>query len=261
MTTTLIDDPAHLRTTPAVRLHQVGKRFSAHGTAAVDRVDLTIAPGEFVCLVGASGCGKTTLLHLVAGIETPTSGTVEVAGAGTGAGAGAAVMFQDAALFPWLSARGNVELALRLGGVARSERRARAEDLLRLVHLGERSESAVHELSGGMRQRVALARALAQDRAVLLMDEPFAALDAITRDLLHDELERVWRATGRTVVLITHDVREAVRLGQRVLLMAGRPGRVVHEWQVEDRREPVAAAALAATITDRLREEMHRDAR
>ncbi|MCR6492188.1 ABC transporter ATP-binding protein [Cellulomonas sp. P24] len=259
MTTTLIDDAARLRTTPAVRLHQVGKRFSAHGTAAVDRVDLTIAPGEFVCLVGASGCGKTTLLHLVAGIETPTSGTVEVAGAGVGTGA--AVMFQDAALYPWLSARGNVELALRLGGVARRERRARAEDLLRLVHLGERGESAVHELSGGMRQRVALARALAQDREVLLMDEPFAALDAITRDLLHDELERVWRATGRTVVLITHDVREAVRLGQRVLLMAGRPGRVVHEWQVEDRREPVAAAALAATITDRLREEMHRDAR
>ncbi len=249
---TLPDDPARLRTTtPAVRLRQVGKRYTADGPDVLREVDLTIEPGELVCVVGASGSGKSTLLALLAGLEQPTSGSVEVA-------CGAALMFQEPALFPWLSARGNVELAMRLSGVGRHERHERAEELLRLVHLGGWGDSAVHELSGGMRQRVALARALAQERDVLLMDEPFAALDAATRDLLHDELERVWLSTGRTVVLITHDVGEAVRLGRRVLLMAGRPGRVVGEWRIEGPRSEAAAVGLTAVITDRLREEHHR---
>ena len=252
---TLTDDPARPRTaTPAIRLRQVSTRYATDGPDVLQQVDLTIEPGELVCVVGASGCGKSTLLSLVAGLEEPTSGTVEVAGGG------AALMFQEPALFPWLSARGNVELPMRLSGVGRRARRDRAEELLRLVHLGGWGDSTVHGLSGGMRQRVALARCLAQDRDVLLLDEPFAALDAVTRDLLHDELERVWLSTGRTVVFITHDVGEAVRLGRRVLLMGGRPGRVVGEWCVEGRRSAAAADLLTTEITDRLREERRRAA-
>ena len=252
---TLTDDPARPRTaTPAIRLRQVSTRYATDGPDVLQQVDLTIEPGELVCVVGASGCGKSTLLSLVAGLEEPTSGTVEVAGGG------AALMFQEPALFPWLSARGNVELPMRLSGVGRRARRDRAEELLRLVHLGGWGDSTVHKLSGGMRQRVALARCLAQDRDVLLLDEPFAALDAVTRDLLHDELERVWLSTGRTVVFITHDVGEAVRLGRRILLMGGRPGRVVGEWCVEGRRSAAAADLLTTEITDRLREERRRAA-
>ncbi|HEY8719505.1 ABC transporter ATP-binding protein [Pengzhenrongella sp.] len=242
----------------AVRLRGVTKRFAANGPDVLDGIDLTIAPGEFVCLLGASGCGKSTLLNIVAGLEPATSGTVQVAGDG------AALMFQEAALLPWLTAQRNVELALRLRGVGRVERKEKASELLDLVHLGAAGNKAVHELSGGMRQRVALARSLAQERNVLLMDEPFGALDAITRDLLHVELERIWLATGRTVVFITHNVREAVRLGQRVLLMSSRPGRIVREWQVdvhgERRIEAPEVGALAVEITDHLREEIRRHA-
>jgi len=175
---------------------------------------------------------------------------------------GAAFMFQDAALFPWLTARENVELALKLRGVAKAERRVQAGELLDLVHLGGAGDKRPHELSGGMRQRVALARSLAQDRQLLLMDEPFAALDAITRDLLHDELERIWKETGRTIVFVTHNVREAVRLGQRVLLLSSRPGRVVQEWNVsEDHRTDAGLAGqLTGIITARLREEIRRHA-
>lgn len=242
----------------ALRLDAVTKRFPTAHTAVLEGIDLTVHQGDFVCLLGASGCGKSTLLSLLAGLETPSSGTVRVAGSG------AAVMFQEAALLPWLTAAGNVELALRLDGVPRRRRAARALELLDLVHLAEAGDRRVHELSGGMRQRVALARALAQDREVLLMDEPFAALDAITRDLLHEELERVWRTTGRTVVFVTHNVREAVRLGRRVVLMSSRPGRIVREWAVriegERRIESPEVAALALEITDHLREEIRRHA-
>ena len=166
---------------------------------------------------------------------------------------------------PWLTARRNVELALRLRGVPRARRRDEALALLDTVNLADAAEKRPHELSGGMRQRVALARALAQDRPVLLMDEPFAALDAITRDLLHEELERVWRATGRTIVFVTHNVREAARLGQRVVLLGSRPGRVVNEWRIE---RPTAAVSSRprsprsrSTITDELRKEIRRNAR
>ncbi|KGM12849.1 sulfate ABC transporter ATP-binding protein [Cellulomonas bogoriensis 69B4 = DSM 16987] len=240
-----------------MRLQGVSKRY-ADGPVILDGIDLQIPRGAFVCLVGASGCGKSTLLNIIAGLEPPSVGEVHVEGDG------AALMFQESALLPWLTARRNVELALRLRGVGRADRRARAEDLLELVHLGGAGDKAVHELSGGMRQRVALARSLAQERDVLLMDEPFGALDAITRDLLHDELERVWRATGRTVVFVTHNVREAVRLGQRVLLMSSRPGRIVREWDVdvtgERYIEAPAVANLAKEITGHLRGEIRRHA-
>ncbi len=243
---------------PAVRLSGVSKAFSPAGPRVLDGIDLDIAPGAFVCLLGASGCGKSTLLSIVAGLEEASSGTVEVAGDG------AALMFQEPALFPWLTASGNVELALRLRGVGKAERRPRARDLLALVRLTGAEDKRVHELSGGMRQRVALARSLAQDRDVLLMDEPFAALDAITRDVLHDELERVWHETGRTIVFVTHNVREAVRLGERVLLMSSRPGRIVREWGIDipgqRRIETPAVAELSVEITDHLRREIRRHA-
>ncbi|MFN8149125.1 MAG: ABC transporter ATP-binding protein [Candidatus Nanopelagicales bacterium] len=245
---------------PAVVLDRVTKRFDRDGArpAVLQDVSLTVARGEFVSLLGASGCGKSTLLSLVAGLETPTSGAVSTPGGR------AALMFQESALFPWLTAGQNVELALRLRGVGRSERRAESERLLELVHLAGQHGTRVHELSGGMRQRVALARALAQDAQILLMDEPFAALDAITRDVLHDELTRVWEETGLSVVFVTHNVREAVRLGQRVELMSSRPGRFVRRWQVAidgpRRIESPEVAALATEITDDLRREIRRHA-
>jgi len=242
---------------PAVRIEHVGKRFG-NGPLVLDDITLDIAPGEFVCLLGASGCGKSTLLNLIAGLDRPSAGRIETPGAGS------AVMFQESALMPWLTARRNVELALRLRGVPRSERRGKALALLDTVNLADAAEKRPHELSGGMRQRVALARALAQDRPVLLMDEPFAALDAITRDLLHEELERVWRSTGRTIVFVTHNVREAARLGERVILLSSRPGRVAGEWRIAKtagrRIESPEVAALSIEITDQLRKEIRRNA-
>jgi NitT/TauT family transport system ATP-binding protein len=246
------------RTQPsaAVSIVDVTKVFgSGRGSvAALDHISLDVAPGEFVCLLGASGCGKSTLLNIVAGLDQPTSGTVSVRADKTG------LMFQEAALFPWLTARGNVELALKLDGVGRDERRTRTDQLLEMVHLGDFAKKRPHELSGGMRQRVALARALAQDAGVLLMDEPFGALDAMTRDRLHDELETVWRETRKTVIFVTHNVREAVRLGDRVVLLASRPGRVAEIFPVDIPRprriDSTEVATLAATITDRLRAEV-----
>ncbi|HEX6453726.1 MAG TPA: ABC transporter ATP-binding protein, partial [Trebonia sp.] len=231
--------------------------FGRGGTAirALDQVTLSAAPGEFTCLIGASGCGKSTLLSLVAGLERPTMGDVTVGGR-------VALMFQEAGLFPWLTAAGNVELALRARGVGRAERKRQAAELLQTVHLDGFGKKRPHELSGGMRQRVALARALAQDADVLLMDEPFGALDAMTRDLLHDELDRITSGRNLTVLFVTHNVREAVRLGDRVVLLSSRPGRVLETYEVPIQRprriDSAPVAELAGTITDRLREEVSR---
>ena len=250
---TLLDD--RRTDVAAVAIRDVSKVYGTGRAAmlALDHVSLDVATGEFVCLLGASGCGKSTLLNLVAGLDRPTSGTVDVHATHTG------LMFQEAALFPWLTVRGNVELALKLDGVGRTERRRRANELLDMVHLGEFAKKQPHELSGGMRQRVALARALAQNAEVLLMDEPFGALDAMTRDRLHDELESLWRTTGKTVMFVTHNVREAVRLGDRVVLLASRPGRVAELYDIDIQRprriDSPEVATLAAKITDRLREE------
>jgi NitT/TauT family transport system ATP-binding protein len=236
-------------------------RVHGQGTAAVhalDDVSLDVAAGELVCLVGASGCGKSTLLNLLAGLDQPTAGTIERRG-------NVAMMFQDDALFPWLTLRSNVALALQLRGIARRERLAEADRLLELVHLDGFGDRRPHELSGGMRQRGALARAFAQQADILLMDEPFAALDAMTRDLLHAELERLWSERGLTVVFVTHNVREAARLADRVVLLSSRPGRVADEFPVAIDRprriDSAAVSALAATITDRLREEVRRHGR
>jgi NitT/TauT family transport system ATP-binding protein len=241
----------------AVTLAGVSKVYG-RGQAAVralDQVSLSAAPGEFTCLIGASGCGKSTLLSLVAGLETATAGEVRVGGR-------VALMFQEPALFPWLTAAANVELALRARGVRRAERKRRAAELLETVNLGGFGRKRPHELSGGMRQRVALARALAQDADVLLMDEPFGALDAMTRDLLHDELDRVCAGRKLTVLFVTHNVREAVRLADRVILLSSRPGRVIAEYPVPIQRprriESAPVSELAGSITDRLREEVRR---
>ena len=241
--------------TGSVRLASVSKVFGRGGTAvrALDQISLDVPPGEFTCLIGASGCGKSTVLNLVAGLEQPTSGEVFVAGR-------VALMFQEPALFPWLTAAGNVELALRARGLGRAERRQRAAELLDTVHLTGFAGKRPHELSGGMRQRVTLARALAQDADVLLMDEPFGALDAMTRDLLHDELDRVYAGRQLSILFVTHNVREAVRLGDRVVVLSSRPGRVIDEFVVPiehpRRIDSAPVAELARRITDRLREEM-----
>jgi NitT/TauT family transport system ATP-binding protein len=252
--------PASTEPTPrtALQLTDVSK---AYGTGpaqllALDRVSLTATDGEFVCIIGASGCGKSTLLNLAAGLDKPTSGEVDTGGRRVG------LMFQEPALFPWLTAAKNVELALRARGVPRGERRAHTAELLEAVRLSGFGDKRPHELSGGMRQRVAMARALAQNADVLLMDEPFGALDAMTRDLLHDELERICAERTLTVLFVTHNVREAARLGDRVIVLSSRPGRVIAEYDVP-RRGPrridsPEVAHMAAILTDRLRAEMGR---
>jgi NitT/TauT family transport system ATP-binding protein len=243
----------------AIRCRDASKTFGGRSSVvALDHVDLDVRAGEFVCVVGASGCGKTTLLNLLAGLDRPTRGDITVVGR-------TALMFQESALFPWLTAVDNVALPLRLAGVAKPERRARAEELLASVHLAGHADQRPHELSGGMRQRVALARALAQDAEVLLMDEPFGALDAMTRDLLHDQLERLWLERHLTVVFVTHNVREASRLGDRIVLMSSRPGRVLDTFDVPFPRprriESRDVSETAAAVTARLREEVARHAR
>ncbi|MFD4249401.1 MULTISPECIES: ABC transporter ATP-binding protein [Amycolatopsis] len=238
MTATLGRPPVEPATGHAVRLSGVHKSFGQGRDAvtALAGVDLDVAPGEFVCLLGASGCGKTTLLNLIANLDRPSAGEIELTTSRP------AVMFQEAALMPWLTAAANVELPLKLAGMGRTERKTRTGELLELVRLSGAGAKRPHELSGGMRQRVALARALAsathtedgEERpSLLLMDEPFSALDAITRDVLQAELLRIWEATGTAVVFVTHDVREAVRLGQRVVLLSSRPGKVVQQWRVD----------------------------
>ena len=246
----------------AVRLTGVTKSFGKDGVPVLDGINLTVAPGEFVCLLGASGCGKSTLLNLIAGLDPASSGSIELPGTGSRPGH-AALMFQESALFPWLSAGRNIELALKLRGLRnRVERRTEAQRLLGLVRLETSYDKRVHELSGGMRQRVALARALAQQADVLLMDEPFAALDAITRDVLHEELIKLWQETQLSVVFVTHNVREAARLGQRVVLLSSRPGRIAREWRVDipqpRRIEDAAVTELTRAITAELHKEISR---
>jgi len=243
-----------------VRLDNVSKQYGSGGNTllALDKVSLTVRKGDFVCLLGASGCGKSTLLSLVAGLDEISGGTLDIGGRHV------SLMFQEAALFPWLSVVGNVELPMRLRGMGKAERRERAEELLEVVRLKGFGHKRPHELSGGMRQRVALARSLAQNADILLMDEPFGALDAMTRDILHDELERIWREQQLTVLFVTHNVREAVRLGDRVVLLSSRPGRVIEDFPITHQRprriDSPEVSGQAAEITDRLRAEVARHA-
>ncbi|MEU8247812.1 ABC transporter ATP-binding protein [Nonomuraea sp. NPDC048916] len=217
--------------TTKIGLRGVGKVFRVRGAdrpfTALDRIDLDIRDGEFLTLVGPSGCGKSTLLDLIAGLTPPSSGQIAIDGVPvTGPGLDRGIVFQQYALFPWRTAAGNVEFGLEAKAVPKRERAERARHFLDLVGLAGFEERYPHELSGGMRQRVAIARSLAFDPDVLLMDEPFAALDAQTRESLQEELLRIWEKTGKTVVFITHGIDEAVYLGQRVAVMTSRPGRI-----------------------------------
>ncbi|HET6855829.1 MAG TPA: ABC transporter ATP-binding protein [Streptomyces sp.] len=228
-------------TTPKIVFEQVRKDFKVNNPTgkgrsrtqksgeftALDSIDLEIAAGEFVVLVGPSGCGKSTLLDLLGGLTRPTGGRILLDGAPiTGPGLDRGIVFQQYALLPWRTALGNVEFGLEATGISRRQRTARAREFLELVGLSGFEDRHPHELSGGMRQRVAIARSLAYDPDVLLMDEPFGALDAQTRESLQDELVRIWQRTGKTIVFITHGIDEAVYLGQRVAVMTSRPGRI-----------------------------------
>ena len=233
---------------------------------ALDDVSLDLAEGEFVVLVGPSGCGKSTLLNVIAGLERPDRGEVLVDGAAVGSpGRDRMLMFQEAALFPWLDVEGNVLFGLRLKpNLDRKARREVATFYLQMVRLEEFRRAAIHELSGGMKQRVALARSLAPNPRVLLMDEPFGALDAMTREQLYRDLQEIWQARRKTILFVTHNVREAVCLGDRVVLMTPRPGRVREQFQVHLPRprdiSGVEVARLASQITATLGRHLEHEA-
>ena len=230
---------------------------------ALSNINLKVQSGEFLCIVGPSGCGKSTLLHLIAGLHQQSSGDVLVDNVPVkGPGTDRILIFQELGLFPWLTAAQNVEFGMQMKNIPKSQREAQVRNYLRLVHLYQFKDSYIHQLSGGMRQRVALARGLATEPDVLLMDEPFAALDAQTRDLLHDELERIWAETRRTIIFVTHNVREAVRLGDRVVLLTFRPGQVKREYKIDLPRprhlEEINVAGSAREILNDLREEINK---
>jgi NitT/TauT family transport system ATP-binding protein len=254
--------------TAKISLRGVGKVFSGRReVTALDGITFDVHSGEFVVLVGPSGCGKSTLLDLLAGLVQPSSGEILVDGAPvTGPGLDRGIVFQQYALLPWRTAQANVEFGLEAKGVARRERPDRARHFLDLVGLSGFGDRYPHELSGGMKQRVAIARSLAFDPDVLLMDEPFAALDAQTREGLQDELLRIWEQTGKTVVFITHGIEEAVYLGQRVAVMTSRPGRIKQVIDIplgsrsaaEDLRSDPAFARYRHEIWSLLRDEVIR---
>jgi NitT/TauT family transport system ATP-binding protein len=239
-------------------IEHVSKEFSVRDTegprrgrknfAAVRDINLEVAEGEFLVLAGPSGCGKSTLLDLLAGLTEPSGGRILVDGESvSGPGLDRGIVFQQYALLPWRTAIGNIEFGLEASGLKRRERKARSREYLELVGLSGFEDRYPHELSGGMKQRVAIARSLAYDPEVLLMDEPFAALDALTRDSLQAQLIRIWEQTGKTIVFITHSIDEAVYLGQRVAVMSARPGRIKAVIEIDiDNRADVADVRSSA---------------
>ena len=246
-----------------LEINNVTKKFhSKNGVlTALDSIDLDVQAGEFVCLLGPSGCGKSTLLNIVAGLDTPSTGDLRIDGKPIhGTGTDRVMIFQSAALFPWLNVFDNVKFGLNMIGVPKSERQVIARKFLKMVHLAEFENAYVHELSGGMKQRVAIARALATNPDVLLMDEPFGALDAQTRDILHDELQTIWSETRKTILFVTHIVREAIVLGDRVVVFSTRPGRIKQVFTIDLPRprqiESYAVVDLARTIMAELRDDV-----
>jgi NitT/TauT family transport system ATP-binding protein len=237
----------------------VGKRFSSRGgwTHAVEKFTLGIAPGEFVCLVGPSGCGKTTLLNIAAGLVKPDAGAVYVDGRPiTGPGPDRTVVFQENALFPWMTVKKNVEFGMEMLGKSRIERDVTSRFYLRLTSLDEFEDFYVHELSGGMKQRAQLARALCMNPSVLLMDEPFAALDAMTRDFLYDQVQTLIIAVKKTVLFITHNIREAVILADRVVLMTAQPGSIKADIKIDLPRPRTFDAPEVLQVTSELLKEI-----
>jgi NitT/TauT family transport system ATP-binding protein len=247
---------------PLLSLRGVSKRFltSRHDTTAVQNLTLDINAGEFVVVVGPSGCGKSTLLNIVAGLDRPDGGEAIFDGRPIrGAGAERVVVFQDHALYPWLNVRANVEFGLKIKGVPGKERREQVDRYLDLVNLRRFEKAFVHELSGGMKQRVQLARALAVEPRMLLMDEPFAALDAQTRDVLQEELQEIWLRTGATILFITHNVREAALLADRVIVMTPSPGRIKAEIAVPLQRPRDIDTHAVVDFAAEIRRELQHD--
>jgi NitT/TauT family transport system ATP-binding protein len=253
----MLGSEPHPVQTPSTKLvlEHVSKWFqttSLH-VHALDDISLRITEGEFVCLLGPSGCGKSTLLNIIAGLEQADRGTVQADGeAIVGPSHHRLMMFQDAALFPWLTVLGNVLFGLKLSnGLSAAERQEKAEYFLELVGLKRFMHSNVHELSGGMKQRVALARALAPNPSVLLMDEPFGALDALTREQLYGDIQRIWSQHRKTIVFVTHNVREAVCLGDRVILFSPHPGRIRETFPIPlPRARDINSVELARYSTE-----------
>jgi NitT/TauT family transport system ATP-binding protein len=243
-------------------LSGVGRRFRTkrHDTIALDNVSLTVQRGEFVCIVGPSGCGKSTLLNIVAGLDHPSTGQALFDGrAITRPSADRIVVFQEPALYPWLNVKANVELGLKMAGKNGKERRELVDRYIELVNLKRFAKAYMHELSGGMRQRVQLARALAVEPRMLLMDEPFAALDAQTRDVLQQELQDIWARTGATVLFVTHNVREAAILGDRVFVMTPAPGRMKSEIAIDLPRPRAPESHSVVDLAARIRTELEHD--
>jgi NitT/TauT family transport system ATP-binding protein len=244
-------------------LRHVSKCFDSTAIPAVSDVTLICEPREFVVVVGPSGCGKSTLLNLAAGMVHADKGVVELDGKPiTQPGPDRAMVFQDHGLFPWLSASENIAFGLKMAGVPRSEREDRVDAALQMVHLGKAGNKLVHELSGGMRQRVAIARAMVMDPKVLLMDEPFAALDAQTRTLLHAQLQELWMQTHKTILFVTHSVGEAVRLADRIIVLHAHPGRVRREIPVNlphpRRFDSPEISALVKQVRTEIEDEVNR---
>ncbi|MCX6409611.1 MAG: ABC transporter ATP-binding protein [Actinobacteria bacterium] len=246
---------------PALRVNGVSKTYARSESPALTPTSFEVEPGQFVSLVGPSGCGKSTLLGMIAGLITPDEGSIEALGEPvTGPGSGRAIVFQDAALFPWLTLERNVEYGLRAHGVPKAERREKVAHALRMVHLDHVAEKHPYELSGGMRQRASIARALVLEPEILLMDEPFSALDAQTRTLLQDELQRIWLETRPAVVFVTHNLIEAAFLSDTVHLLSSSPGRVVKTYDIgiprpRDEADP-ALLDIRHDMLERLRAEV-----
>lgn len=232
-----------------IRVDRLSKHYESREgqVLALTDVDLAVDEGEFVAIVGPSGCGKSTLLYILGGFLRPDSGVVEVAGRSvTGPGVDRGVVFQEYALFPWLTVAENIAYGLSTTGSPRDARAAVVERFVQMIGLDGFENRYPRELSGGMKQRVAIARTLAYDPQILLLDEPLGALDAQTREVMQDELLRIWNSTRKTVVMVTHDVNEAVYLAQRVLVMSRRPGRMVEEFRVQvERRQGREAVMLS----------------
>ena len=241
-------------------IDHVGKHFEgpAGRIDALQGATLEIAEGEFVCLIGASGCGKSTLLRIIAGFDTPSEGAVRVSGrAVTGPGPDRGMVFQDYGLFPWLSVRRNIGFGPAARGLKRAEVAAIEERFVDLVGLQRFAEAYPHQLSGGMKQRVAIARVLANDARIVLMDEPFGALDAMTRERLQEELLDLWQRTGLTVVFVTHSIEEAIFLGDRVVVMSPGPGRIVSEVRIDLPRPRDVASPAFNTVRRELGSRLH----
>jgi len=252
----------------SLKFNSVCKSFlTKHkNTHTLEKIDLEIKKGEFVCLVGPSGCGKSTLLNVAAGLERASTGNVYLDNQEiTEAGPDRAVMFQEPALFPWLRVIDNVEFGMKMQGVPKKERREKAHKFLKMVHLTKFQHSYIHELSGGMKQRAALARALAMDSQVLLMDEPFAALDSQTKHLLQMELQQIWWETKKTIIFVTHDVNEAVLLAERVIVMSANPGRIKKDFSIKLARprqiDSLDLSYVAAEIMQVLKDEVEKVAK